>query len=154
VCAQLLPHRTEQKMRRINSSSQDTTALQPSVFLTSNVSVAGHKLTSLCETAAKVKVELPSNECRILCAVVWLADTVAFPALISSFLNDIHLHFRHDITRESGYSIAKLLAKYEDFCDSYDKSWVPPVACWQTKDDVKTRLRVLIFLQYGFKRLM
>jgi hypothetical protein len=71
---------TEQKLCRINSSPQDTTALQPSVFLTSIASVAGHKLTSLYETAAKVKVELPSNEYYILCALVGLEDTVAFPA--------------------------------------------------------------------------
>jgi hypothetical protein len=42
-------------------------------------------------------------------------------------------------------SILQLLAKYEDFCDSYDKAWVSVVAGWQTKDDIKTWVRVLIF---------
>jgi len=64
--AETTQSRTGQKIRRINSSSQDTTALQPSVFLTSDASVAGYKLTSVCETAAKVKGELPSNEYCIL----------------------------------------------------------------------------------------
>jgi hypothetical protein len=55
------------------------------VYFELRMQVADHILTSLYETVAKVKVELPINEYYILCLLFRLADIVAFPARISIF---------------------------------------------------------------------